>query len=187
MAGKLAFGPGVEGLLECVLAGVCESKRVAMIAVAMLEEALTLRRIGITVPILVFGPLGARGIGVAVDNDITVGVTGPEELAAACEVARDREVHVHLKLDTGMGRMGIVESELQLALEMIRATPQLKIDAIYTHFATADEDESFAREQIANFDRMRTVIDAPLHHMANSAATLRGLAREGDYVRCGES
>jgi alanine racemase len=175
-----AYGHGAT-----VLAWVCESKRVAMIAVAMLEEALTLRRIGITVPILVFGPLDARGIDVAVDNDITVGITGPEELEATCEVARDREVHVHLKLDTGMGRMGIIESELQRAVEMIRATPRLKVDAIYTHFATADEDESFAQEQIANFDRMRTIIDAPLHHLANSAATLRGLVREGDYVRCG--
>src|SRR6266849_6389683 len=91
-----AYGHGAT-----VLAWVCESKRVAMIGVAMLEEALTLRHIGITVPILVFGPLDARGIDVAVDNDITVGITGPEELAAACEVARDREVHVHLTLDTG--------------------------------------------------------------------------------------
>src|SRR5438105_8791004 len=54
-----AYGHGAT-----VLAGVCESKRVAMIAVAMLEEALTMRRIGITVPILVFAPLDARGIAV---------------------------------------------------------------------------------------------------------------------------
>src|SRR5438874_8197379 len=59
-----AYGHGAT-----VLAWVCESKRVAMIGVALLEEALTLRRIGITVPILVFGPLDGRGIGVAVDND----------------------------------------------------------------------------------------------------------------------
>jgi len=158
---------------------------VAMIAVAMLEEALTLRRIGITTPILVFGPLDARGVRDAIENDITPGVPGPEELAAACEVARDRDVHIHLKLDSGMGRMGLVENELQCAVEMIRAAPRLKIEAIYTHFATADEDESFTRQQVENFDRLRAVINAPLHHLANSAATLRGIVREGDYVRCG--
>jgi alanine racemase len=175
-----AYGHGAT-----VLAWICESKRVAMIAVALLEEALTLRRIGITVPILVLGPLDARAIEVAVDNDITIGVPGPEELAAACEVARDRDVHIHLKLDSGMGRMGIVESELQRAAEMIRATPRLRVEAVYTHFAAADEDESFTKQQIENFDRMRQIIDAPLHHMANSSATLRGFVREGDYVRCG--
>jgi len=175
-----AYGHGAT-----VLSWICESKGVAMIAVALLEEALTLRRIGITTPILVFGPLDARGVRDAIENDITPGVPGPEELAAACEVARDRDVPIHLKLDSGMGRMGLVESELQRAVEMIRAAPRLKIEAVYTHFASADEDESFTRQQVENFDRLRAVIDAPLHHLANSAATLRGVVRDGDFVRCG--
>src|SRR5689334_4309719 len=80
------------------LARVCDADRVAMIAVALLEEALQLRRVGITLPIIVFGPLDVRAIAAAVENDITLGVPGPEELAAACEVARSRDVHVHLKL-----------------------------------------------------------------------------------------
>src|SRR6478609_5262554 len=84
------------------LARVCDPKRVAMIAVALLEEALELRRAGIELPILVFGPLDARGIAAALDHDITIGVPGPEELAAACEVAASRDVHIHLKLDSGM-------------------------------------------------------------------------------------
>ena len=176
-----AYGHGAT-----VLAWICESKRVAMIGTALLEEAITLRRVGITVPLLVFGPLDKKGIITATDEDITVGVTGPEELAAACEVARDRDVVIHLKLDSGMGRMGFIESELQQATEMIRATPRLKVEAVYTHFAAADDNEAFTRQQIENFDRLRAVgIDAPLHHLANSAATLRGNVREGDYVRCG--
>ena len=176
-----AYGHGAT-----VLAWICESKRVAMIAVALLEEAIVLRRIGITLPLLVLGPLDARSIATAMDDDIIIGITGPEELAAACEVARDRDVHAHLKLDSGMGRMGIVETELAEALERIRATPRLKIEAVYTHFASADENETFTRRQIENFDRMRAAgLDAPLHHLANSAATLRGYVREGDYVRCG--
>jgi len=176
-----AYGHGAT-----VLAWVCESKRVAMIATALLEEAITLRRVGITTPLLVLGPLDARGIATAMDEDITVGVTGPEELAAACEVAKDRDVDIHLKFDSGMGRLGLIESELQQAAEMIRATPRLKLEAVYTHFASADDNDTFTRRQIENFDRMREAgIDAPLHHLANSAATLRGIVREGDYVRCG--
>jgi len=167
------------------LARVCDPERVAMIAVALIEEAMQLRRAGIVLPILVFGPVDARAIVAAVENDVTLGVPGPEELALACEVARSRDVRVHLKLDSGMGRMGVTERELPGVVEQIRATPRLKVDGVYTHFASADDDPELTREQIERFDRMRKAIDAPLQHFANSAATLRGLVRPGDYARVG--
>src|SRR4051794_25951335 len=85
--------------------------RGAMIAVALLEEALELRRAGIALPLFVLGPLHRDQIVVALDNGITIGVVGPEELAFVCEIARERDVAIHLKLDSGMGRMGIVETE----------------------------------------------------------------------------
>jgi alanine racemase len=165
--------------------------RVAMIAVALLEEALELRRAGIELPLFVLGPLSKAQIVIALDNGVTIGVVGPEELAFACEIARDRDVTIHLKLDSGMGRMGIVESELPRVIEIIRATPRLRIDGIYTHFANADDaNDPFTEIQIANYDRMLAVlreagIAAPLHHFANSAATLRGLVRPGDFARVG--
>jgi len=163
----------------------CTPDRVAMIATALLEESLELRRAGIALPLLVLGPLTREQVVVALDNGIVPGVVGPEELAEVCEVARDRDVAIHLKLDSGMGRMGVTESELPRAAEMIRATPRLRVDAVYTHYASADDDDAFTAAQTANFDRMRGVIDAPLHHLANSAATERGVVRPGDYVRCG--
>src|SRR3954471_4265744 len=165
--------------------------RVAMIAVALLEEALELRRAGISLPLFVLGPLTQEQIVVALDNRITIGVIGPEELANVCAIARERDVGIHLKLDSGMGRMGVVESELRSVIEMIRATPRLRIDGIYTHFANADDAaDPFTEIQIANYDRMLAVlreagIDAPLHHFANSAATLRRLVRPGDFARVG--
>jgi len=176
-----------HGAIE--LARKCDADRVAMIAVALLEEAIALRQAGITLPLFVFGSV--KEIDVALDHDITLGVVGPEELARVCEVARHRDVNVHLKLDSGMGRMGIVESELPDAVEMIRNTPRLKIGGIYTHLANADEpDDSYSATQIANFDRMLDTlranrIDAPQHHIANSAATRRGLVRPGDFARVG--
>jgi alanine racemase len=165
--------------------------RVAMIAVSLLEEALELRRAGIDLPLLVLGPVTREQIIIALDNRVTIGVIGPEELADVCAIARERDVAIHLKLDSGMGRMGVVESELPLVIEMIRSTPRLRIEGIYTHFANADEvDDPFTGIQIANYDRMLAVlreagIDAPLHHFANSAATLRGLVRSGDFARVG--
>jgi alanine racemase len=165
--------------------------RVAMIAVSLLEEALELRRAGIDLPLLVLGPITRVQIVVAIDNRITIGVIGPEELGDICAIARERDVAIHLKLDSGMGRMGVVDSELPGVIEMIRATPRLRIDGIYTHFANADDvADPFTEIQIANYDRMLAVlreagIDAPLHHFANSAATLRGLVRPGDFARVG--
>ncbi|HEX7420535.1 MAG TPA: alanine racemase [Thermoanaerobaculia bacterium] len=173
------------------LAKRCTPDRVAMIAVIMLEEALELRRAGISLPILILGPLKEKQIAVAVDNDMTIGVPGPEELADIAAVARDRDVHIHLKLDSGMGRMGSTHDELPRVIEILRATPRLKLDALYTHFANAgDPNDHFIDEQTSNFDslveELRSAgISAPRHHRANSGATMRGLMRPGELVRVG--
>ncbi|MEK6374585.1 MAG: alanine racemase [Acidobacteriota bacterium] len=167
------------------LARRCAPDRVAMIATALLEESLELRRAGIDLPLMVFGPLTREQIVIALDENVTIGVVGPEELEDVCTIARERDVAIHLKLDSGMGRMGVTGNELPRVVEMIRATPRLRVEAVYTHYASADEDDELTAEQSATFDRMRGVIDAPLHHMANSAATLRGIVRPGDYVRAG--
>ena len=165
--------------------------RVAMIAVALLEEALELRRAGIALPLLVLGPLSQEQIAVALDHDVTISVAGPEELELVCAIARERDVAIHLKLDSGMGRMGVTNAELPRVMALLRATPRLRIDGIYTHLANADDAEDpFTETQIANYDVMlaklrESGIEAPLHHFANSAATLRGLVRPGDYARVG--
>src|SRR3954468_15970133 len=181
-----AYGHGAVEIAKRLTAD-----RVAMIAVSLLEEALELRRAGISLPLLVLGPLTREQVLLALDDRITIGVIGPEELENVCAIARERDVTIHLKLDSGMGRMGVVESELPDVIERIRATPRLRIDGIYTHFANADDAaDPFTEIQIANYDRMLAVlreagIDAPLHHFANSAATLRGLVRPGDFARVG--
>jgi alanine racemase len=172
------------------LARRCAKLPVAALAVALLEEAIELRTAGIELPLLVFGALSEAQVRIAADRAITVGIPGPESLANAARVAKEREVRVHLKLDSGMGRMGLVEDDLADAVELIRATPNLKVEAIYSHFATADEDHPLTAEQRARF---RTLLEtlreagfsAPLHHFANSAATLRGLVEPGDFVRAG--
>src|ERR1051325_6022974 len=168
------------------LAHACKD-RVAMIAVALLEEALVLRRGGIDTPLLVLGPLTAPQVRLAIEADIAIGVVGPEELA----LVRDTEARIHLKLDSGMGRMGVIENELPLVIEMIRSARRLRVEGIYTHFANADEPgDEYTLAQIANYDRMLATlrnagIDAPMHHLANSGATLRRLVRPGELARVG--
>jgi alanine racemase len=167
------------------MARLCKPDRVAMIATALLEESIELRRAGIELPLLVLGPLSEAQIRMALDERISIGVVGPEELEQACRVARERDVAIHLKLDTGMGRMGVTERELPRVMEMIRSTPRLRVDAVYTHFANADdESDTLTDQQIERFRAMSAQISAPKRHLANSAATLRGLI-EGDYVRVG--
>ncbi|HEX7152949.1 MAG TPA: alanine racemase [Thermoanaerobaculia bacterium] len=175
------------------LAKRCRPERVAMIVTALLEESLELRHAGITLPLLVLGALSETQVRLAVDNDILVGIPGPEPLANAALVAKDRDVRVHLKLDSGMGRMGIVEDELPGVIELLRATPRLRVEGIYTHFASAgDPRDPLTSHQQARFEAMLTTlrqagIDAPLHHTSNSAATMRGLVRPGEFARVGLS
>jgi alanine racemase len=162
----------------------------AMIAVALLEEALELRDCGIDGPILVLGPLLPAQIAAAIAARITIGVVGPEELETVCSLATDR-VAIHLKLDSGMGRMGLVRDDLGAAIEVLRRSPNVRVEALYTHFANAsDPADPFTGVQTERFDAMvatlRTEgIEAALHHLANSAATARGLVRPGDLVRVG--
>ncbi len=180
-----------HGAIE--LAKRLRGDRVAMIAVSLLEEALELRHAGIALPILLLGPLTKEQLPAALDNGLTIGVAGPEELEDVCAIGRERDVAIHLKLDTGMGRMGVIDSEVPQVIEMIRATSRLRIEGIYTHFAKADDAEDpFTGMQIAAYDRMLATfrangIDAPLHHFANSTATLRGLVRPGDFARIGNA
>lgn len=180
-----AYGHGAAELAK-----QCEPSGVSMIAVALLEEALELRRV-VRLPILVLGPLTRKQIALALDNQITPGIIGPEELIEAAAVAKDRDVHIHLKVDSGMGRMGSTSSELSRVVEILRSTPRLKLEAIYTHFANSgDPNDPFTDEQTANFDAMvedlrAAGITAPRQHRANSGATMRGLARANEYVRVG--
>jgi alanine racemase len=172
------------------LARRCRGEDVAMIGVALLEEALELRAAGIALPILLLGPLDEHGVRLAVEHDVTLGVPGPEELAHVAHVARERDVAIHLKLDSGMGRMGVVESELPRVVELLRSAPRLRVDALYTHFANAgDVGDPFTNEQLARFhtlvETLRAAgVTAPRHHVANSAATVRGIT-PGDFARVG--
>ncbi len=174
------------------LARRCEGKA-AGIAVALLEEAIELREGGIELPILILGPLTAPQFDVLFEKGFTPGLVGPEELAALHARARATswKGDVHIKLDSGMGRMGFLPEELETLARMLRELDGVRVAGIYTHFASAtDPNDPFTLEQTERFEamaeRLRELgIDAPLHHLANSAAIVRGLVRAGEWVRAG--
>jgi alanine racemase len=183
-----AYGHGAVALARRLGAD-----EVAMIAVALFEEAMELREAGITLPILTLGPLSTAQIVAAQQHRITIGITGPEMLAAAVEASKERPVVAHLKLDSGMNRMGSTTEDLDAVAGMIRSATRLRIDAIYTHFANAgDPNDDFTGRQLSRFREMLARLEslgvsARIHHTSNSAATMLGIAQSGDYVRVGLS
>ncbi|HJZ61333.1 MAG TPA: alanine racemase [Miltoncostaeaceae bacterium] len=159
------------------------------LGVAAIEEAEELREAGIGAPIVCWGPLMGHEWRRAAAAAADVAVWTPE----ACRAAADAgAVRVHLKLDSGMGRLGARPEDVS-ALAEAAAEPRLDVAGIMTHFATADvtggEDAGFFREQLARFRSMlgplRQRFPEAIVHTANSAATLRDPSAAFDLVRCG--
>jgi alanine racemase len=185
----------------------------AMLACADIEEGIVLRRAGVRIPILVFGALGISDLDGVFEFDLTPTISTPsaaQALAGAVRLRRSapspetgvkqasdkgqtgvRPLHCHLKIDTGMNRLGFRHDNLERTLPEIARSEHLAIDAVYTHFATADEPEHPAFvQQRERFEKALATIATlgitPQHrHAANSAALLRDERVWYDFVRPG--
>jgi alanine racemase len=171
-----------------------------MLACADIEEGIVLRKAGARIPILVFGALGISDLDGVFEFDLTPTISTPSAaraLAAASQkhvtsaFRRKYPLRCHLKIDTGMNRLGFRHDNLERTLPEIAASPHLALDAVYTHFATADEPEhpAFARQR-ERFERACDTIAAlgirpRWRHAANSAALLRDERVWYDFVRPG--
>ncbi|HXI12232.1 MAG TPA: alanine racemase [Thermoanaerobaculia bacterium] len=177
------------------LAKSCKAQNVAMIAVALIEEAIELRFAGVDLPILVLGAITREQLHLVREHHLILGIVAPESLVEAAEfaTASGSPLRAHLKLDSGMNRMGLISSDLPAVIDQMRRNPLLLVEALYTHFANASEPaDPFTKAQIGSFDAMVKLFaeagfEPPLHHMANSGATMTGTIREGDFVRVGIS
>ena len=146
--------------------------------VANLEEAQTIAAaIGKQQTVLILGPVLPAERGAAVAGGFAVEVSSEDEARAFSEIGErcDRSVAVHVTVDTGMGRMGVLPAEFSDLVKCIRGLDGLSLDGVATHFPSADEDEGFTRKQIAEFRAMVASADLPssvLVHAANSAGVL---------------
>ncbi len=176
-----AYGHGILPVAQFL-----ESKAISYLAVASLDEAIFLRNNGIRSPILVMGPISAKDIPVA--QFYSVAFTIGDELFAQ-EVRRyvvnhcDSDLKIHIKIDTGMRRLGL---SLSYAREIITSLfiSGVKLEGIYTHFASADSDPKFTLHQINQFKGLlrtlqRNGIDFPLTHISNSAGLVYRHVFEG--------
>ena len=162
------------------------------LAVARADEGIVLRNAGIEAPILVLGAASGQEIGDGVRHRLTMTVTDPRMIHAAQRwaVKEGRTGLVHLKLDTGMGRIGIRnEAEVREMLRALSACPEVSLTGVFTHFADADgEDETYTRMQIARFNALTEMLPAGIiRHCANSAALHRYPEAAMDMVRVGIS
>lgn len=148
------------------------------LAVAFLDEALALRDKGVNAPILVLGASRPRDVKVAVQHEITLTAYQYEWLLEARDFLEENQtLKIHLKIDTGMGRIGIRDRKEAKAIEgFVKVDRRFSLEGVYTHFATADElDDSYLLEQYQKFQEMLMSFDEKpkLIHCSNSAAALR--------------
>jgi alanine racemase len=164
----------------------------AWLAVATASEAAELRAAGVDGRLLVMGALTRDELELALGVDADVVAWTPEFVAAVRVLAAATgDARLHVKLDTGMGRLGTRDEGLATELAgAIASAPGLELAGAMTHFATADErGDEFFGEQLARFDRwvaqLRQTHPRLLAHAGNSATTLREPAAHFDMVRCG--
>lgn len=163
------------------------------LGVARVAEGVHLREAGLSVPIHVLTEAPLDAIGTMLDHDLIPTIYTERFTSALSEQAhsRSREVAVHLKVDTGMHRVGVPESDLEDALALLKDSPHLLVEGVWSHMAVADvPTHPFNRNQVDLFTRLAERVSAALgtvrfRHLANSAATMSAPETHFDIVRCG--
>jgi alanine racemase len=185
------YGHGAVEVAQAALKGGAD-----YLGVAFLDEALQLRNACITAPILILGYTAPQYIEPAIKNDITITLFSEEVLDSVIEHAKKlgKQAKVHLKVDTGMGRIGVQTKEeaLKLAKKAL-SSDSIVLEGIFTHFAAADSaDPSYTRQQFSNFMEIINYlhdhkIEVPIKHCCNSAGTMNFPEFHLDMVRVGIS
>jgi alanine racemase len=164
------------------------------ICVALLEEGIELRQAGIQVPILIMGGHYGRAWGELLRHDLTPVVHDPSQLEAIADEVKfsgSEPINIHVKIDTGMARLGIAPSEVPAMARALHRFPEVKLQGLMTHFACADAIETESIEhQLDLFEQATLALRAEgiapaLRHAANSAALLKSPRSWLDVVRPG--
>jgi alanine racemase len=182
------YGHGAVPVANAALAGGATG-----LCVAIVDEGVALRRAGITAPILLLSeqPPELSDLIVGYQLTPTVTTTRGAAVLAASAAAADQTINVHIKVDTGMHRVGVSPEEAVSLASFISSYESLNIEGIYTHFAVADEPSHVANAaQLSAFNTVLENLSArginpPLVHAANSAASLANEASRFTMVRLG--
>lgn len=183
-----AYGHGVHEVSRAVI-----EEGAWGLAVARVEEGLELRRLGHTAPVLVLGYATEDELPAVLAHGLTLSVSGWQAalVLSSLGVATGREAVVHLKVDTGMSRYGVPLQEAARFVAALRELPAIRLEGLYTHFATADEPESptfhaqLRALRALEADLVSAGIRPELIHAANSAAATADRESCFDAVRAG--
>ena len=182
-----AYGHGIFEISRELLA-----HGVQYLGVAFLEEAIFLRSCGITAPILVLGAINTDQIAEFIQHDIEITSSSIEKSLAIDKVAKElgKKAKVHLKIDTGMERIGVHWYNAEKFIDVSYHCDSLLIQGIFSHFAKAESDPDFTAEQLGRFDSVLTLMDKkyflpPLIHIANSAGIIHYKQSHYTMVRPG--
>ena len=175
-------------------ASLMEEAGADYLAVAYPVEGIELREAGIKAPIMVL-TAGTDFFNEIIDNSLEPGIPNLYSLKALCETLDKRGVKdfpVHIKLDTGMHRLGFMTEELEELMDFLKDCPPVKVKSVYSHLAAADDpsNDGFTLGQIElfqqNADRLSSVLEEkPLYHILNSAGIERFPQFQFDMVRLG--
>ncbi len=183
-----AYGHGVDQVAPYI------ARYADYLGVAIVEEGIHLRALGIREPVLVMGATLPSQAGLFAEHDLSIAVSSPQLLEAANDAAEaaGKIIKVHLKIDTGMERTGVHEYEARPFIERSLGCRHLDVEGIFSHFANSEAaDLSHAHLQLERFHEVLHVYEqlgAPLpslRHMANSGAILQLPASHLDMVRPG--
>lgn len=183
-----AYGHGNPASARAMLQAGAERLGVARVA-----EGLHLREAGVSAPIHVFTEATLQSAPTIVENDLIPTVYTQDFARALSEaaVAGGRNLPIHVKLDTGMHRVGLTPDSVEDAMGELKSLPGLDIEGAWTHLAVADvPDHPFTRKQIDLFEELVRRVEGAgvkvrIKHVANSAATLSLPESHYDMVRCG--
>lgn len=141
-------------------------------AVSSLEEALDLRKYNLDTPVLILEPIDLESIYDCINNNITITVESLDYMKSLNEMKLPYETKIHLKLDTGMNRLGFKNrEELEKAFEMIKENNKIFLEGIYSHFATSGVNDTFWDSQLKTFQDLTKNIDLksiPIVHLGRS-------------------
>jgi len=166
----------------------------SMLAVASVEEGISLRNAGIQTPVLVLGAVTAYDVRKGVEHDLIQTVCSPN-MVKMCESAAEdlqKQTEVHLKIDTGMGRIGVrTKAERDEVLKMLEKCSRVRLSGAFTHFSDADDGEEgdiYTQQQFERFLEMTEGLpEGVIRHCCNSAAIHRHPEMYLDMVRAGIS
>lgn len=178
-----AYGHGMNRVAKEVL-----SAGVKHLAVATVSEGVKLRKAGIKAPILILGTVFKRQLATIIEYELIPNIYN-YQMAKKLN-SYGQEIEIHVKVDTGMGRIGILAEQAVAEIKKIAALENINLTGLFSHFAAADENDEYTMQQLEKFKTIINQLKAENikiknYHIANSAAIINYPASYFDLVRMG--